>query len=205
MAPIHDTDLAEERWSKAEWEHFELWEKIEQQMRRRRRKWNVAVAVAFLVIVAIPPAIDRWPRWEALWLTNRLAQEIGALKRRAAVERQAFRIRFESGGKLAYTVEKAASCDVREPKTEVARAALTSSASRLERFRLIDPATGVAQGIPGLVDVLCYDPVRGMTSSEGEGKLVGFAITPVNDLANGRKDRVSVLLVSGLNGELSFE
>ena len=205
MAPIHDTDLAEERWSKAEWEHFELWEKIEQQMRRRRMKLNAAVALIFLLIAAIPPAIDRWPRWEALWLGGRLAKEVGSLKRLAAVEHQAFRIRFDADGKLTYAIERASSCS--DPQgTVVTRGSLAASAARMERHRIVSPAAGVAEGIPGLVDAICYDPIRGAVAPNGEvGGLMGVAIAPVNDLAKGRKDRLSILLISGVNGELSIE
>ena len=27
MAPIYDTDIAQSRWDKADWENYELWEK----------------------------------------------------------------------------------------------------------------------------------------------------------------------------------
>ena len=34
MVPIYESDVAEERWSKSEWNHYELWEKVEQRVRR---------------------------------------------------------------------------------------------------------------------------------------------------------------------------
>jgi hypothetical protein len=204
MAPIHDTDLAEERWSKAEWEHFELWERVEQRMRRRRIKLNIAVALLFLVIVAIPPAMDRWPYWEAQRLNGRLTEVLGGLKRRAAIEHLAFRIRFDLEGSLSYSLERAPNCS--EPGEVVDRGKLTESARLLTKYQLVSPTVGEAEGIPGLVDRFCYDPMKGVDfPRDGSSKPVGIAIAPVKDLAKGRRDRVSVLLISGTFGEMSVE
>src|SRR5262245_34313847 len=103
MVPIHDTDVASERWSKAEWEHYELWEKIEQRYRRRRRLWILGTVAVFVALSSIPVIMDRWPHWASVTASRKLASEINALKRDASIEHQAFRLRFEGKGALSYT------------------------------------------------------------------------------------------------------
>lgn len=50
MVPIYDSDVAEERWSKAEWRNYELWEKLEQRQIRKKRLWIMATILVFLMI-----------------------------------------------------------------------------------------------------------------------------------------------------------
>ena len=50
MVPIHDTDVAEERWSQAEWENYELWEKVELKLKRKKQLWILATFLVFLAL-----------------------------------------------------------------------------------------------------------------------------------------------------------
>src|SRR5437868_6887859 len=110
MVPVHDTDIAAERWSKAEWQHYELWEKIEIRLRRRKWLWITATVSVFMGLSSIPIVLDRSPKWLTLRLSRKLAQEINWMKREAGIEQRAFRLRFVSGTTLSYVVETSAHC-----------------------------------------------------------------------------------------------
>jgi hypothetical protein len=80
MVPIHDTDLAQERWSQTEWEHYELWEKLEAKFRRRKAVWIGAAVLLFFVLSSVPILIEHWPKWIALGANRKLSEEINRLK-----------------------------------------------------------------------------------------------------------------------------
>ena len=201
MVPIHDTDLAEERWSKAEWSNYELWEKIEVRLRRMRRLWIAATIVVFLMLSSVPIVMDRAPKWRALRFSRKLAQEINWLKREAGTEQRPYRIQFKKDGSLDYAIEKLQKCG--DPSgVSVKNSSLNAGAGG---FVLLSAVRGSELGIPGLVDSFCYDPLQGSdATTKGEG-LVGFGILPVNDLTAQRTDRLSVLLLRGQSAEISFD
>src|SRR5579885_1751897 len=114
MAPIHETDLAAERWSKAEWSHYELWEKLELKLRRRKLIWISGTIVVFLALSSVPIIIDRAPKWTAMSISRRLAQVINGMKSEASLKHQPYRIRFAPDGSLAYQVERVPSCKATE-------------------------------------------------------------------------------------------
>lgn len=203
MVPIHDTDVAETRWSQAEWNHYELWEKVEQRLRRRKWLWISATVALFLVLSAVPVVMLHWPKWVALTAASRLGREINHLKTMANVERAAFRLRFVNDGATGFVIEKAESCASTQ-WTSVRQAALVSR-RRAADFSLIPPSQGLELGIPGLVDSFCYDYLSGSEAIVKGETVVGFAVAPVVDLAARRLDRSSIVLLTGPSAEISFD
>ncbi len=204
MAPIHDTDIAEERWSQAEWEHYELWERVEVRLRRRKWYWISGAVAVFLAFAAVPVFMDQTPKWMTLLSTRRLAQEINFIKKEAALSHDAYRIRFLPDKRLGYVVERAGSCSATQwsiVKEGSLMLAPFSSAVEV----LLTPEEGNGLGIPGLIDTFCYDDLAGSSAVLQGQSLVGFGIIPSPDLADHRVNRISTLLLKGPSAEISFE
>ena len=201
MAPIHDTDIASDRWAKAEWEHYELWEKVELKLRRRRWLWIATTVLIFISLSSVPIVLDRSPRWAALGATRKLAEVIDNLKRDSALRHEAFRIRFAGRGRLEYRVEAVANCGSTQPGRPVREGALTSGGA----LALLSATDGAELGIPGLLETFCYDALGGSELDARGEPLAGFGIVSTADLAEKRIDRVAVLLLRGPNAELAFE
>ncbi len=203
MAPIYDTDVAEERYSQSEWKHYELWEKVEHRIRRRKWLWIAVTCVLFLLLSSVPVIMERSPRWTSLSAVRVLAQELSRLKREAGSSQHSYRIRFTDSRSLAYVVEKAESCA--SGSWQAVRAgSLLSGASR-GGYQLMDAETGRLLGIPGLIESFCYDYLAGSSLVLNGRTLSGFAVTPVNDLTEKRTDRMALLLLKGPSAEISFE
>ncbi|MDR3608025.1 MAG: hypothetical protein P4M08_11675 [Oligoflexia bacterium] len=200
MVPIYDSDIAEDRWSKAEWSHYELWEKVDQRIRKHNRLWIAATAVVFLLLSSVPVIMDQRPKWKSLRATRVLGQEIIRIKREAAVNRRAYRLRFLGGGSLEYQVETANRCED-AVFTPVRSGSLTGSGDGV--LVLLSKEKGGELNVPGLLESYCYDSLSGGASATD--KIAAFAVIPVNDLSVGRLDRLSVLLLSGASTDLSFE
>jgi hypothetical protein len=207
MVPIHDTDIAQERWAQTEWQHYELWEKVEVQLRRRKAIWIAATVLLFLCLSSVPILMDRWPKWTALGANRKLGQQIGLMKAVAGLpseaDHQAFRMRFSPDHRLSYTIEKLSSCS--DPSGTVVRTGELLRASRMDQFVLLSPQQGKELGIPGLVESFCYDSLKGSEQTAGEESISGFGVISVKDLAEKRTDRVSLLIFKGPSAELSFE
>ncbi len=203
MVPIYDSDLAEERYSKDEWSQYELWEKVENRLRRRRRLWIAGACLGFLCLSSIPIVIERAPKWASLSATRRLAEEINAIKIEASLSHAAYRIRFQGSGRLDYAVEKLANCS--SGGGETVRSGSLMNGPRESEYALVGPEAGKRLGIDGFVESICYDYLSGSdVVLSGEG-LAGFGVAPVNDLTGDRTDRLAVLLVSGPSAEVTFE
>lgn len=204
MAPIYESDVAEERYSKAEWNHYELWEKVEVRLRRIRRLWIAGTVVLFLLLSAVPIVMDLRPKWRSLLAVRELAVQINSLKREASLTRYAYRIVFSSAGNLTYTVERAESCQ--RPGVMVRTGVLLGPKQAIS-LSLLDKDAGSAPelNLPGLVRSFCYDPMSGADFVPGGLSAAGFAVIPVNDLTGQRFDRLSLLVLSGPSAELSFE
>ncbi len=208
MPPIHETDIAAERWSKGEWDHYELWEKIELRLRRRKYLWIAGAVILFLIFSAIPIVIDRSPKWMALKASRHLAQVINEMKRDAGLTEQALQIRFKDGS-LNYVIEKVSSCA--QPTNPV----LLSEGSLLKgsfasSFRMMNAQDSRDLKIPGLIEHFCYDPLLGSEYSSDPNALYGFGIAPTLDLTvkpmtEARLDRISILFLQGQSAEISFE
>ncbi len=203
MAPIHDTDVAQERWSKAEWENYELWEKVELRLKRQKRLWIFATLVVFLILSAVPIVMDRWPKWMSRAAARHLAQEINQIKREASINRAAYRIKFVSEGDLKYVVEKISNCSVE--KGDLIRASSIYPFSIQDSFTWISNVRGNNMHIPGLVNEFCYDYLTGSDPALRGESVVGFGIIPATDLTENRSDRLSILLLTGPSAEVSFD
>jgi hypothetical protein len=203
MVPIHDTDVAHERWSKAEWENYELWEKVEVRLRRHKRIWILASFLVFISLSAVPIAIDRWPKWTTRFVARHLAQEINRIKREAIKSKAAYRIRFTGDSRLNYVVEQLTECA--SPQGEIKRAASLVNDSLGDLYSWIAPLVGKDLGIPGVVGEFCYDYLAGSYAAQKGEAVIGFGIIPAKDLGEKRLDRLSLLLLSGPSGEMSFD
>jgi hypothetical protein len=203
MAPIYDTDLAEERFSKDEWNQYELWEKVEIRMRRRKRLWIGAACVAFVLLSSVPIVMDRLPKWKSLGASRRLAQEINRIKRDASLSHSAFRIRFAGNGSMDFVVERGPSCSGQV--TAVERSGSLMPARDSGTYELVPPAQGSELGVKGFTESICYDYLAGSDVVLRGDNLVGFGIMPVNDVTDRRMDRLAILIASGPSAEISFE
>ncbi len=201
MCPIHETDAAEERWSKAEWEHYELWEKIEARKRRLKRLWVSAVVMLFLVLSAVPVVLGRGLQWRALQASRQLAEQLNTLKREAIQREQAFRLTVDSNRPLVLQVEWGPGCDS-SLFVAASPIELLPGVSARERLGWVAPSAAKDLGIAAALDRFCFDPIRGSHETSGDGELAAFLIAPVNELS---VDRLSTVLLAGPSAEISFE
>jgi hypothetical protein len=203
MVPIHDTDVAEERWSKAEWENYELWEKVELRLKRHKRLWILATGLLFVTLSAVPIMLERWPKWTTRSMAVLLGREVNRIKREAINDRSAYRIRFNQDAGLSYSIEKVPNCS--ETTGQVTRTGSLQPKDSENAYAWFDPAVAKEMGIPGLVKEFCYDYLAGSGSVLKGESVVGFGIIPVKDLAEKKLDRMSLLLLSGPSAEISFD
>ncbi len=211
MVPIYDTDLAEERYAREEWRHFELWEKLEAQFRRRRKLWVVLAILVFLGLSSVPVVWESSPRWVALNSARKLAYEMSRVKRQAGLDRTPYRIIFDADGSLQYGIETVSSCLKGENPKLVRRGRLLGEA-KLSDFVLLSKEQGEKAGLMNLVRTFCYDPLAGTEYLKPDHPVAGFAIAPAKDLTITpagqdltNHDRVALLLFQGQSAEISFE
>jgi hypothetical protein len=205
MVPIYESDVADERWSKSEWNHYELWEKVEQRIRRHNRLWIVATALVFLGLSSVPIIMDRSPKWTTLAGLRNLGQEVNDLKREAGLRNKAYRIRFSGEGSLSYVVERTEHCTDAPSRATVEKRGSLVPEGKLAKYVLLTRARGESLKVPGLLEEFCYDPLNGSAPFVAGESVSGFGVIPAADLASGRMDRMSVLVVSGASGEVAFE
>lgn len=203
MVPIHDTDVAEERWSQAEWENYELWEKVELKLKRKKQLWILATVLVFLALSAVPIVVDRLPKWMTRSVARTLAQEINRIKREASTDRVAYRLKFPDTSKLDYVVEKLPSCG--SQTGEVVRTGNLFQTKNPGDYSILNSSEGITHGVPGLIDRFCYDSLSGSSAELNGETAVGFGIIPVKDLTEKRMDRLTVLLLTGSSAEISFD
>ncbi|MEK7690484.1 MAG: hypothetical protein AAB425_05635 [Bdellovibrionota bacterium] len=203
MAPFDERDVEQERWSQLEWQDYELWEKIENRARNRRRIWIGLTLALALLLFSVPVVIDQYPRWRSQIALRKLAQELLVLKREAINGQRAVRIRFDAPElSSSYQVEASDSCQS-EAWIRLRSASLTHDSV------VLHPAAGQKIDIPGLTLRACYDPLTGFEtdgeSVPGVSQIAGFALINPKDLEMGRNDRIAVLTLSGPSGEADFE
>ena len=203
MAPIYDTDIAESRWDKSDWQNYELWERVALRARHRRRLWVLAAVLVYGLLSSVPIVLDRWDKWSTLAASRRLAQEINRIKRDAGIDHVAYRLRFSPDGSLQYWIERAASCS--DPRPIRIREGRLVPESRVSDYTLMTPAMGAEAGIPGLIQEICYDYLAGSDTVLRGESVAGFGIVPVKDLSERRQDRLSILLVNGPSAESTFD
>ncbi|OFZ18408.1 MAG: hypothetical protein A2X94_15065 [Bdellovibrionales bacterium GWB1_55_8] len=200
MAPIYDTDIAEERWSQAEWNQYELWEKVEVRLRRRKNLAIFATAMAVFSLFSVPIVADQRPKWETLHAARMLGVELNWMKREASIQHQAFRISFPPGTST-YRIEKLKSCN--EPGTaSLVREAPLHTSPRTN-LTIVRPEQSARLGIPGLLTEYCYDPLVGSAVSTTSPAAIG--IISQADSREERTDRLSVVLLSGPSADISFD
>jgi hypothetical protein len=205
MVPIHESDVAENRWKDDEWRQFELWEKLEQKARRKRSWTIIAAAVVFVSILSVPIFQDRIPKWRALGATRGLAVRANQMKVDAASLKLPLRLRLEnSDSGPRFVIEKVASCasDSAAPGEIWGQGVVFRDAHLGSRYAVLSAAQAGELGLERVKEAVCYDPAGLDLSSDGV-KAVG--ILPVKDLAEGRLDRASFLNFSGLFAEIGFD
>ncbi len=214
MVPIHDTDLAEKRWSDSEWRQFELWDKIEVRLRRRRRRWSILAGALFLLLASVPTVVQRWPKWASLHAARRIAEEINAAPNPPLLHARAFRLVFERDEGMAFSVYEAPSCESPSDAWRLVRQGrlLTSGLGRLvsKRLRVLDNGSGVDLGIPGLTRDYCAS--GGAPFGEGvvapersEHSVRGIAVIQDRDQSEKNISRISVVSLTGPQDEVDFE
>lgn len=205
MAPIYESDESKERWQSSEWHHYELWEKVEVKLKRVKKLWILATLTVFLFLSSLPVFFERRPKWEAVRATRRLGEEINRLKTEAGKSRLPHRIEFDDPKSLNYEVIEVEKCA--DPRGKSIRHGTLSASDpdSAESFVLLNRQAGEGFGIPGLVHSFCYDPLQGSDAFRLGEPVVGFAVIPAKDLATGRLNRMSILLLSGAHAEVSFE
>ena len=199
MVPIHDTDVALERWNKAEWSHYELWEKTEQRLKLRKQLWIGLIAIIFIMLSAVPILKDRWPKWRGLTATRRLSEELNRMKRDASIEQSPMRLRFQGAGSLTFVIEKVSNCQAASGVT--LRTGDLLKEPEQSTFILMSSENGRMLGVPGLIEQFCYDPFKGANITG----LNAVGIISAKDLTERRLDRISLLLLSGPSAEISFD
>ena len=212
MVPIHESDVAENRWKDDEWRPFELWERIELRLRRKRLWIILAVAVVFVGILAEPLIADRLPKWRALNAMRVLAVRANQMKVDAASLGVPLRLRIEnSSAGPQYVVERVDQCDTnRGFSNGIVEAQsgrvwgggpLFENPERGAEFVVFDPRQAITLGLERVTTAVCYDPL-GTESIEG---VQALGILIAKDLANQRLDRVAFLNFSGLFAEIDFD
>ena len=213
MVPIHDTDLAEKRWSDEEWRQFELWEKIEVRFKRRRRRWIAVVAVLFLILASVPTVMARWPKWASFHAVRKVAEEVNRMRKDAIIQEASFRLSLDAEPGLSYRVEKAERCDAPAQAWQVVRDGklLTSRLGKLvaHHLQVLASEDGEGLGVPGLRTSVCVDgsgnsglPSPGAVAPSG---LTGIAVIHVKDFASKNIERISVVSLTSRDSEVDFE
>lgn len=207
MVPIHDSDVAEERWSRAEWENYELWEKVGVRLKRQKQLWILATVIVFMILSSVPVIMEYWPKWMCRSTSRHLAQLMNRLKHQAIVAQSAHRIRFDADGSLNYLVEVLPNC--KAPQGFPIRRGILDFTppfeTNNEAYLLLSSEQGEAFNIPGLKREYCYDPLQGSGPASAGEVASGFGVIPAKDLEDKRTDRLSILLVTGQEGDLSFD
>ncbi len=208
MVPIHESDVAENRWKDADWRQFELWEQIEVRLKRKRTWTILAVVFVFFGILSIPIIRDRFPKWTALRAMRELAVRANEMKLDAASFGKVLRMRIEDSetGPL-YVIEHVSNClggdDANQIKArETERGSVFKNPELGRDYRVIGAESAVSFGLERVTQTFCYDPTSAETAIPGTRAL---GILTVNDLAESRLDRIAFLNFSGLFAEIDFD
>ena len=207
MPPIHESDIAENRWSEKEWNHYELWEKIEVRLRRRKRLWIGGTILFFLCLASIPVIQERLPKWSAMAANRRLAQKVNSLKTLANQNHASYRIVFGLESGLDYRIQKVSSCKQsgKEIEGEIVESGRLNSSSQPDSLKLLSPEQGNSFSLASVVNSFCYDYLVGSEAMIKNQDFLAFVIMPANDLTEKRLDRLSVLMLGGQLAEISFD
>lgn len=209
MVPIHESDVAENRWKDADWRQFELWERIEFRLKRKKNWTIVAVCLIFITLLSVPIYRDRLPKWTALAAMRALAVQVNQMKVDAATLGAPLRLRIEdsTSGPL-YVIEKVTSCTSGVSATEEAsavelkRGEFFKSPTVGAEYRVLGGSNSAALGLERVTQSICYDP---SPSEAVDTEMHALGILTVKDLAALRLDRIAFLNFSGLFTEIAFD
>jgi hypothetical protein len=201
MVPIYETDLSRERTRPSEWDDYEFWEKVEAREKKKQRLYVLLTLMVSLVLLSLPIWKESLPRWHALRAANEVSQLLAQMRLRATVERAPFVLKFDPAGALRYRITKVDACGAARTPGEYPSSLKMPATSDVRRLTTLE---GDHLGVPGLIGEVCYDPTRGFVFDEGTQSVAGFAVGSANDLATGRVDRVSVVLLHSGSAEISF-
>jgi hypothetical protein len=212
MVPIHESDVAENRWKDDEWRQFELWERIELRLRRKRTSIILAVLFIFVSILAAPVIADRLPKWFALNAMRVLAVRANQMKVDAAALGVPLRLRIENSAEgPQYVIERVDGCGSNhgfsngiveaKPARVWGGGPLFENPERAADFVIFEPKVATALGLERVTTDVCYDPL-GTDAANG---IQALGIMTAKDLAEKRLDRVAFLNFSGLFAEIGFD
>ncbi len=212
MVPIHESDVAENRWKDDEWRQFELWERIELRLRRKNSWIILAVSTVFVAILAAPIIGDRLPKWRALQAMRALAVRANQMKVDAAALGVPLRLRIEdSADGPQYVIERVDQCDSTHGFSngivEAKSARIWGGGPVFENreygkeFVVFDPRAAATLGLERVTTAVCYDPVGG----EAADIVQALGILTAKDLTLKRLDRIAFLNFSGLFAEIDFD
>jgi hypothetical protein len=197
--PIHESDQAEKRWQEAEWNTYELWEKLELKQRRKRR-WIMAGATTVFLMISAIPVIREWrPKWKSLSAAREVAQEVDALKLEAIHLQSALRIRRLSDGE--WVLERGENCN------SASFAQVRSGNFSKPGVRWVSSQEAERRSLQAQ-EIYCYNPFVQEEAAESQSDLhevTRFAFASDRDLNLERTDRIGVLTISGLDGILHFD
>ncbi|MBC7387115.1 MAG: hypothetical protein H7301_13260 [Cryobacterium sp.] len=205
MVPIHESDVAENRWNESEWRQFELWERIELRL-KRKKNWTIfGVVVVFIAILSLPIFQDRMPKWRALKAMRILAVKANQMKVDAASLGVPLRLRIENSNEGPnFVVEKVMNCTTEGTASakEWGRGPVFIHPSSAINYVALTEESAKELGLTRVSQSLCYDPSSPLVGNE-ETRALG--VLTVNDLAEKRLDRISFLNFSGLFAEIDFD
>ncbi|MBN22306.1 MAG: hypothetical protein CL678_13575 [Bdellovibrionaceae bacterium] len=198
MAPIHDTDVATERWEQDSWRNLELWEKVQARFQRNRVRLFILFGVLGLLLMTVPSIVTQTPKWDTYQVINQVAMKIIQIKSDAVLSYKAIRMEITDIKTGAYEIKSSDSC---QSQNFVNKEEGTFSFPSENYLTFISPELGASIGIPHLTLSFCYDPKLGADYMN----TTGFAVIPVKDLSTSRLDRISVLSLSGESAEISYD
>lgn len=199
MVPIYETDIAKKRWETAEWNNFELWERIERREKKKKWIWIFCTFLFIVFLFAIPVFIDQKPKWKTRALSRKLAQTIQFIKKEAAIKHTPLQLVFNNPPSFHFQIRQVPHCSNPSSSIVVQEANLETED---HQYQLISKPEGIDLNIPGLSLDYCYDP---MSQKNIEENLLGFGIALKSDMQTKRTDRITILLYSDKFGEISFD
>lgn len=111
MAPVFDTDLSENRWSKDGWSNVEFYERVWQRQRKTRFFLLLSAFFAFILLSAVP-VIDRaQAQWRVERSTRLLAQELQMEMTKGVIDHRWKRFQFSNNGVAHIKVYSGLSCE----------------------------------------------------------------------------------------------
>ena len=194
--PIHESDQAENRWNQAEWNTYELWEKLEIKQRRKRRWILGSACVVFLMISAVPVVREWTPRWQTLRAARLMAQELGMIKLEAVQLQSSIRIRRT--GDQSWAVESAPDCS--SPSFTPIRTAEL----RVPEVRWLSTEEASRSSL-NTQDSYCFSPFARESEATTEAPRAHFAFASNQDAPLVRTDRIAVVSISSWDAVARFE